>query len=140
VDFAKTMLVVSENGLGKRTSFEEYRLTNRGGKGVITMNVTEKTGKVVAALAVAPTEELMLMTSSGQSVRIRVSDIRETGRNAQGVKLMDLAEREVIQDVAIVVPDEEDESSAVAEDAAEAAMDSNTDQGAADSAADPAAS
>ena len=74
------------------------------------MNVTEKTGKVVAALAVAPTEELMLMTSSGQSVRIRVSDIRETGRNAQGVKLMDLSDGEVIQDVAIVVPDEEDEA------------------------------
>jgi DNA gyrase subunit A len=109
VDFTKQLLVVSENGLGKRTSFEEYRLTNRGGKGVITMNVTDKTGKVVSALAVAETDELMLMTSKGQSVRIRVSDIRETGRNAQGVKLMDLKKDETIQDVATVIADEEEE-------------------------------
>lgn len=108
VNHEKRMLVVSENGLGKRTAFEEYRLTNRGGKGVITMNVTEKTGKVVTALAVADSDQLMLMTSKGQNVRIRVSDIRETGRNAQGVKLMDLKKDEVIQDVAIVIADEED--------------------------------
>jgi DNA gyrase subunit A len=103
------VLVVSENGLGKRTSFNEYRLlTNRGGKGVTTMNVTEKTGKVVAALAVKESDELMLMTSKGQSVRIKVSQIRETGRNAQGVKLMTLNEGETIQDVATVISDEED--------------------------------
>ncbi|MFM7605680.1 MAG: DNA gyrase C-terminal beta-propeller domain-containing protein, partial [Prosthecobacter sp.] len=103
------VLVVSENGLGKRTSFDEYRLlTNRGGKGVTTMNVTEKTGKVVAALAVKESDELMLMTSKGQSVRIKVSQIRETGRNAQGVKLMTLNEGETIQDVATVISDEED--------------------------------
>jgi DNA gyrase subunit A len=102
------VLVVSENGLGKRTPFEEYRMINRGGKGVITMNVTEKTGKVVAALAVKETDELMLMTSKGQSVRIKVSQIRETGRNAQGVKLMTLNEGEIIQDVATVISDEEE--------------------------------
>jgi len=101
------VLVVSENGLGKRTAFDEYRLlTNRGGKGVTTMNVTEKTGKVVAAKAVHDKDELMLMTTKGQSVRIRVCDIRETGRNAQGVKLMGLNEGETIQDVATVVADE----------------------------------
>ncbi len=110
VDPSKQMLVVSENGLGKRTPFEEYRLTRRGGKGVITMNVTEKTGKVVAALAVADSDELMLMTSKGQSVRIRVAEIRETGRNAQGVKLMDLKDGEFIQDVATVVAEEEEEA------------------------------
>ena len=109
VDFTKQLLVVSENGLGKRTSFEEYRLTNRGGKGVITMNVTEKTGKVVSALAVAESDELMLMTSKGQSVRIRVSDIRETGRNAQGVKLMNLKEGETIQDVATVIAESDED-------------------------------
>lgn len=119
VDFTKQLLVVSENGLGKRTSFEEYRLTNRGGKGVITMNVTEKTGKVVSALAVAETDELMLMTSKGQSVRIRVSDIRETGRNAQGVKLMDLKKDETIQDVATVIADEEEVEVSVDVEAAE---------------------
>ena len=101
------VLVVSENGLGKRTPFDEYRLlANRGGKGVTTMNVTEKTGKVVAAKAVHDKDELMLMTTKGQSVRIRICDIRETGRNAQGVKLMGLKEGETIQDVATVVADE----------------------------------
>jgi DNA gyrase subunit A len=73
------------------------------------MNVTEKTGKVVAALAVKETDELMLMTNKGQSVRIRCGGekgIRETGRNAQGVKLMDLREGEVIQDVALVAQDD----------------------------------
>ena len=111
------VLVVSENGLGKRTPFDEYRLlTNRGGKGVTTMNVTEKTGKVVAAKAVHDKDELMLMTTKGQSVRIRICDIRETGRNAQGVKLMGLKEGETIQDVATVVADE---TVVVAEAAAE---------------------
>ncbi|MGV3663978.1 MAG: DNA gyrase subunit A [Prosthecobacter sp.] len=100
------VLVVSERGLGKRTKFDEYRMTNRGTKGVITMNVTDKTGKVVAAKAVHDKDELMLMTTRGQSVRIRIQDIRETGRNAQGVRLMNLNEGESIQDVATVVADD----------------------------------
>jgi DNA gyrase subunit A len=108
VDPTAQLLVVSEKGLGKRTPFDEYRLTNRGAKGVTTMNVTEKTGKVVAALAVHNDGELMLMTDKGQSVRIRVNEIRETGRNAQGVRLMNLAEGETIQDVACVISDEEE--------------------------------
>jgi DNA gyrase subunit A len=108
VDLTAQLLVVSENGLGKRTPFDEYRLTSRGTKGVTTMNVTEKTGKVVSALAVHDTDELMLMTSKGQSVRIRVADVRETGRNAQGVKLMDLGKKETVQDVARVIAEEED--------------------------------
>jgi DNA gyrase subunit A len=118
------VLVVSENGLGKRTAFNEYRLlTNRGGKGVTTMNVTEKTGKVVAAKAVHDKDELMLMTTKGQSVRIRVCDIRETGRNAQGVKLMGLKEGETIQDVATVVADDaEPAAEAVETSAAEEAV------------------
>jgi DNA gyrase subunit A len=107
----KQLLVVSEKGLGKRTPFEEYRLTNRGGKGVTTLNVTEKTGKVAAAMAVHDDDELMLITSKGQNVRIRVGGekgIRETGRNAQGVKLMDLKKDETIQDVATVIAEEEE--------------------------------
>jgi DNA gyrase subunit A len=106
--------VVSEKGLGKRTPFEEYRLINRGGKGVTTLNVTEKTGKVAAAMAVHDDDELMLITSKGQNVRIRVGGekgIRETGRNAQGVKLMDLKKDETIQDVATVIADEEEDVS-----------------------------
>lgn len=113
------VLVVSEKGLGKRTAFSEYRLlTNRGGKGVITMNVTDKTGKVVAAKAVHDKDELMLMTTKGQSVRIRVCDIRETGRNAQGVKLMGLNEGEIIQDVATVVGEDAESDEGTGENAA----------------------
>jgi DNA gyrase subunit A len=103
-----TLLVASENGLGKRTSFEEYRKQTRGGKGIITMKVTEKTGPVVGAVTVTEEDELMLMTSTGQSIRIRVNEIRETGRNAQGVKLLTLKEGEKLQDISIVIPDGED--------------------------------
>ncbi len=105
VDPDATLLVASENGIGKRTPFEDYRLQNRGGKGIITMKVTEKTGLVVSAVAVQETDELMLMTSTGQSVRIRVTEVRQTGRNTQGVKLMTLAKGETIQDIARVAPD-----------------------------------
>ncbi len=103
-----TLLVASENGLGKRTAFEEYRKQSRGGKGIITMKVTEKTGPVVGAVTVTDEDELMLMTSTGQSIRIRVNEIRETGRNAQGVKLLTLKEGEKLQDISLVIPDGED--------------------------------
>jgi DNA gyrase subunit A len=106
-----TLLVASENGLGKRTPFDDYRKQTRGGKGIITMKVTEKTGPVVGAVTVTDQDELMLMTSTGQSIRIRVNEIRETGRNAQGVKLLTLREGEKLQDVSIVIPDGEDSSS-----------------------------
>ena len=78
------LLVASENGIGKRTSFDDYRQQSRGGKGVITMKCTEKTGNVVGAAAVADEDELMLMTTGGQSIRIRVSDVRETGKKCPG--------------------------------------------------------
>ena len=110
------LLVVSEKGLGKRTPFEDYRLINRGGKGVKTIDITEKTGKVVAAMAVHDADELMLITSKGQNVRIRVGGdkgIRETGRVAQGVKLMDLKKDETIQDVATVIAEDSDPAEAV---------------------------
>jgi len=103
-----TLLVASENGLGKRTDFEEYRSQSRGGKGIITMKVTDKTGPVVGAVTVTNADELMLMTSTGQSIRIRVGEIRETGRNAQGVKLLTLKEGEKLQDISIFIPDGED--------------------------------
>lgn len=104
------LLVASENGLGKRTAYEEYLSKGRGGKGMKTMNVTEKTGQVVGALSVAEEDELMLMTSDGQSIRIRCSDVRETGRAAQGVKLVTLKGGEKLQDIARVMPDDEDTS------------------------------
>ena len=103
------LLVASENGIGKRTSFDDYRQQSRGGKGVITMKCTEKTGQVVGSAAVADDDELMLMTTGGQSIRIRVSDVRETGRNAQGVKLVTLNEEEKLQDIAPVRESSEEE-------------------------------
>ena len=106
------LLVASENGIGKRTSFDDYRQQSRGGKGVITMKCTEKTGQVVGAAAVANDDELMLMTTGGQSIRIRVSDVRETGRNAQGVKLVTLNEEEKLQDIAPVRENTEEEREA----------------------------
>lgn len=109
VDPQKTLLVASENGLGKRTSFEEYRTQGRGGTGIKTMNCTDKTGKVVSATVVSEEDELMLMTTAGQSVRIKVATVRETGRATQGVKLMTLNDGEAIQDISIVIPDDEEE-------------------------------
>ncbi len=103
------LLVAGENGLGKRTSFEEYRLQGRGGKGIITMKTTEKTGGVAGALTVRDDDELMLITNKGKMVRTRIKEIRETGRNAQGVKLIDLRAGEVLQGIAPVVSDKEDE-------------------------------
>jgi DNA gyrase subunit A len=98
-----TLLVASENGIGKRSQFDEYRIQSRGGKGIITMKTTDKTGKVVGALVVHETDDVMLMTNSGQSVRIPVGQIREAGRNTQGVKLITLRDGEMLQDIARVV-------------------------------------
>ena len=123
VEADKQLLVVSEKGLGKRTQFEEYRLTNRGTKGVKTIDITEKTGKLVKAIAVHDTDEIMLITSKGQNVRIRVNSIRETGRVAQGVKLMDLKKDETIQDVATVIADPDEEPA----DGAEIVADGSTE-------------
>jgi DNA gyrase subunit A len=103
------LLVAGENGIGKRTSFDEYRIQSRGGKGVITMKTTDKTGSLVGALSVGEADELMLITTKGQMVRTRVSEIRETGRNAQGVKLIDLKGNEKLQAIAPVVSNVEEE-------------------------------
>jgi DNA gyrase subunit A len=101
------LLVAGSNGIGKRTGFEEYRVQSRGGKGIITMRTGERTGDVVGALTVHESDELMLITNGGQMVRIRVSEVRETGRNTMGVKLMDLREGETLQDIAPVVSQDE---------------------------------
>jgi DNA gyrase subunit A len=102
------LLVAGENGLGKRTTFDEYRIQSRGGKGVITMKTTDRTGHVVGALTVRAADELMLITNKGKMVRTRVAEIRETGRNAQGVKLIDMREGEILSGIAPVVNDEEE--------------------------------
>ncbi|MEO8206551.1 MAG: DNA gyrase subunit A, partial [Chthoniobacterales bacterium] len=101
------LLVAGENGIGKRTVFDEYRLQSRGGKGIITMKTGEKTGKVVGALTVTDKDEIMLITTGGQMVRTRVAEIREVGRNTQGVKLINLHDDEKLQAIAPVVSDEE---------------------------------
>ncbi len=109
------LLVAGDNGLGKRTGFDEYRLQSRGGKGIITMKTTDKTGGVVGALTVRDADELMLITNKGQMVRTRINEIRETGRNAQGVKLIDLKPGEKLQAIAPVVSREEDDRPAETE-------------------------
>jgi DNA gyrase subunit A len=103
------LLVAGENGLGKRTKFEEYRLQSRGGIGVITMKVTERTGGVAGALTVRDADELMLITNRGKMVRTRVAEIREVGRNAQGVILINMREGETLSGIAPVVRDEDEE-------------------------------
>jgi len=104
-----TLLVAGENGIGKRTPFDDYRSQSRGGKGVITMKTGEKTGQVVGALSVTDDDEIMLITSGGQMVRTPVAQIRETGRIAMGVKLIDLPDGEKLQGIAPVVSQKEDE-------------------------------
>src|SRR5439155_24152882 len=97
------LLLEAENGIAKRVPFDEYRKRSRGGKGIITMKTGDKTGNVVGALTVTDADELRLITTRGQLVRTRVKDIRETGRNAMGVKLLTLREGEKLQAIAPVV-------------------------------------
>jgi DNA gyrase subunit A len=106
------LLVAGSNGIGKRTPFDEYRLQSRGGKGIITMKLTEKTGHVVGALTVRDTDEMMLITTNGIMVRTRVADIRETGRNTQGVKLINLEENDHLQAIARVIGESDEEAQA----------------------------
>ncbi len=109
VDPNARLLVAGSNGIGKRTPFDEYRLQSRGGKGIITMKLTEKTGHVVGALTVRDTDEMMLITANGIMVRTKVGDIREAGRNTQGVKLINLEAGDHLQAIAPVVGEEKDE-------------------------------
>jgi len=105
-----TLLVAGENGIGKRTDFEEYRIQSRGGKGIITMKTTDKTGNVIGALTVRSQDEIMLITVGGQMVRITVDGIRETGRNAQGVKLIELEQGDRLKAIAPVISEEGEEN------------------------------
>jgi DNA gyrase subunit A len=119
VDPNSMLLVAGENGIGKRTPFDDYRRQSRGGKGIITMRTGEKTGDVVGALTVREADEIMLITNKGQMVRTRVKEIRETGRNTMGVKLMDLRNGEKLQAIAPVVSQVEEEEAQTAEPPAE---------------------
>lgn len=104
-----TLLVAGENGIGKRTDFGEYRVQSRGGKGIITMKTTDKTGLVVGALTVRDKDEIMLITVGGQMVRIAVNGIREAGRNTQGVKLINLDPGDKLQAIAPVISESDEE-------------------------------
>jgi DNA gyrase subunit A len=105
-----TLLVAGENGLGKRTEFDEYRRQSRAGKGIITMRTTERTGGVVGALTARDSDELMLITTAGQMVRLAVKDVRQTGRNAQGVKLIDLDPKDKLQAIARVISEDREDN------------------------------
>jgi len=100
VEPGATLLAVSENGYGKRTEMEEYRLTRRGGKGIITMKTTDKTGRVIGVRMVTDDDQIMLVTSGGKVIRLRVNEIRVIGRNTQGVRLIGLEEGERVASVA----------------------------------------
>ena len=107
-DFESDILVVSENGYGKRSKIGDYRITNRGGKGVKTINITEKTGKLVAIKDVNDSDDLMIINKSGVAIRLAVATLRVMGRATQGVRLIKVRENDAIAAVAKVVHEEED--------------------------------
>lgn len=108
-DLTSEILVVSENGYGKRSSLDAYRETNRGGKGVKAMNITDKTGALISINAVTDSDDLMIINKSGLTIRIRVSDLRVMGRNTQGVRLINIKGNDSIAAVAKVMRDEDEE-------------------------------
>jgi DNA gyrase subunit A len=103
----ENILVVSEKGYGKRSELEDYRITNRGGKGVKTLTITEKTGNLVAIKSVTDADDLMIINRSGVAIRISVEDLRVMGRAAQGVKVINLRADDEIAAVAKVVKEED---------------------------------
>ena len=103
----ETVLVVSEKGYGKRTAVEDYRITNRGGKGVITLNITEKTGNLIAIQSVTDEDGLMIINKSGVAIRMGMDDLRVMGRNTQGVRMINLKNNDEIAAVAKVMMDKE---------------------------------
>ncbi|WP_312901001.1 DNA gyrase subunit A [Chryseobacterium taichungense] len=107
----ETVLVVSEKGYGKRTAVEDYRITNRGGKGVITLNITEKTGNLIAIQNVTDEDGLMIINKSGVAIRMGMDEMRVMGRNTQGVKLINLKKNDEIAAIAKVEMDKEVEDS-----------------------------
>jgi DNA gyrase subunit A len=105
----QTVLVVSEQGFGKPSSVEDYRITNRGGKGVKTLNVTEKVGELVAIKCVTDEDDLMIINKSGITIRLKLSTVSVQGRVTQGVRLINLTKRNDVISNVCIVPTEEDE-------------------------------
>lgn len=112
----ETVLVVSEKGYGKRTSIEDYRITNRGGKGVTTLNITEKTGRLIAIQSVTDDDDLMIINKSGVTIRTGVKEMRVMGRATQGVRLINLKKNDEIAAVAKVAMEEEEEDENLTEE------------------------
>jgi DNA gyrase subunit A len=103
------IMVVSENGYGKRSLLEDYRITSRGGKGVTTLNITEKTGELIAINAVTDENDLMIINKSGLTIRIGLSNVRTMGRNTQGVSLIKLKDNDAIAAVTKIQHEDEEE-------------------------------
>ena len=125
---AHTILVVSENGFGKRTDFDEYRKTNRGGKGVMTLKITERTGSLVAIKNVTDENDLMIINRSGLTIRMAVSGIKVAGRATQGVKLINIKEGDSIAAVSVVNKSEEETPQETAPEAVQDAPQENPTQ------------
>lgn len=106
-------MVVSEKGYGKRSEVEEYRITNRGGKGVKTINITEKTGNLIAVKVVDDSDDLMIINKSGVTIRMSIGELRIMGRATQGVRLIRLDDDDEIASVAKVEIDEEEKKAAM---------------------------
>ena len=115
-DMSSEILVVAENGYGKRSSLDEYRITNRGGKGVKTLNITEKTGKLISINAVTNADDLMIINKSGLTIRMAVEDLRVMGRATQGVKLINIKGNDSIAAVTKVMKDDVAEEVEIGED------------------------
>jgi DNA gyrase subunit A len=127
-DDRSDILVVSEKGYGKRSKLEDYRITNRGGKGVKTINITEKTGGLVAIKNVTDDDDLMIINKSGITIRMAVSDLRVMGRATQGVKLINIKDNDSIAAVAKVMHEEDDEEEIDEENTKSDENDKNNDQ------------
>jgi DNA gyrase subunit A len=125
----KTVLVVSEKGFGKRTGIHDYRITNRGGKGVKTISITEKTGSLIAILAVEQTDDLMIICKSGITIRMAVADVREAGRATQGVRLIRVNEEDEIAAVARIEEDDKKDASEDADPEAGETLDGEAGEG-----------
>jgi DNA gyrase subunit A len=125
-DTSRTVLVVSEKGFGKRTAVSEYRFTNRGGKGVKTINVTEKTGALVGILDVTEKEDLMISSKNGITIRMSVAQISEQGRATQGVKLIRVDEGDEIAAITKIAEEEEDQNGNTAAEVPSPAPDNDT--------------
>ena len=112
-DMESNILVVSENGYGKRSSLEDYRITNRGGKGVKTISITDKTGNLVSIKNVTDEDDLMIINKSGVAIRLAVEDLRVMGRATQGVRLINLKGNDSIAAVAKVMREDEEDIEAI---------------------------